>query len=77
MRTLEKLNQLHTIIAKIREELQNMVNRLVDTERKYSMEINIDKSHVMSVSRSNEPLQIKVDNRELKELIISNTLEVC
>ena len=45
-----------------------MVNRLVDTGRKYGMEINIDKSKVMRVSRSNELLQIKVNNRELKEV---------
>ena len=32
-----------------------MANRLVDTGRKYGMEINIDKSQVMRV-----PLQIKV-----------------
>ena len=32
------------------------------------MEINIDKSQVMRVSRSNESLQIKVNNRELKEV---------
>ena len=56
------------IIAKTQEELQDMVNRLVDTGRKYGMEINIDKSQVMRVSRSNESLQIKVNNRELKEV---------
>ena len=31
------------IIAKSQEELQDMVNRLVDTGRKYGMDINIDK----------------------------------
>ena len=46
------------IIAKTQEELQDMVNRLVDTGRKYDMEINIDKSQVMRVSSSNESLQI-------------------
>ena len=51
------------IIAKTQEELQDMVNRLVDTGRKYGMEINIDKSQVMRISRSNESLQIKVNNR--------------
>ena len=56
------------IIAKTQEELEDMVYRLVDTGRKYGMEINIDKSQVMSVSRSNESLQIKVNNRELKEV---------
>ena len=45
-----------------------MVNRLVNIGRKYGMEINIDKSQVMRVSGSNELLQIKVNNRELKEV---------
>ena len=51
------------IIAKTQEELQDMVNRLVDTGRKYGMEANIDKSQVMRVSRSNESFKIKVDNQ--------------
>ena len=45
------------------------MNRLVDTGRKYGMEINIEKSQVMIVSRSNESLWIKVNNRELKEVV--------
>ena len=48
-----------------------MVNRLVNTGRKYDMGINIDKSQVMRVSRSNDSLQIKLGNRELKKLILS------
>jgi len=57
------------ITATTQEELQDTVNRLVDTGRKkYAMEINIDKSQLMRVSRSNESLQIKVNNRELKEV---------
>ena len=56
------------IIAKTQEELQDMVNRLVDNESKNGMEINIDESQVMRVSRSNGPFQIKVNNRELKEV---------
>ena len=39
------------IIAKPQEELQDMVNRLVDTGKKYGMEINIGKS------TSNESIQ--------------------
>ena len=45
-----------------------MVNRLVGTGRKYDMEINIDKSQVMSVFSNDESLTIKVGNRELKEV---------
>ena len=47
------------IIAKTQEELQDMVNRLVNTGRKYGMEINIDKSQVMRVSRSNDHCRLK------------------
>jgi hypothetical protein len=58
----------HTaIIAKTQEELQDM-NRLVDTRIKYGMEINIDKSQVVRVSRSNQSLQIKVNIKKLKEV---------
>ena len=45
-----------------------MVNRLVETGRKYGMEININKSPVMRVYRRNESLQVKVNNRELKQI---------
>jgi len=48
------------IIAKFQEELLLMLNRLVETGRNYGMEISIDKSQVMRVSRSNELLWIKV-----------------
>ena len=34
------------IIEKIQEKLQDMVNRFINTGRKYGMEINIDKSQV-------------------------------
>ena len=44
-----------------------MVNRLVDTE-KYGMEIKLNKSQVMKVSRRNESLHIIVDNSVLKEV---------
>ena len=45
-------------IAKTQEEQQDMVNRLVDTGRKYGI-INIDKSQVMRVSRNNESCKLK------------------
>jgi Reverse transcriptase (RNA-dependent DNA polymerase). len=44
------------IIAKTQEELQDMVNRLVDTGRNYGMKININKSQAMKVSKRNESL---------------------
>ena len=35
------------IIAKAQEELQDMVKRLIDSGRKYGMEVNINKSQGM------------------------------
>ena len=56
------------IIATNQVELQDMVNRLVETGRNYGIKINTDKSLVMRVFRSNELLQIIVNNRELQEV---------
>ena len=41
---------------------------MVDTGRKYGMEINIDQSEVVIVSRNIELLHNKLNNRELKEV---------
>ena len=62
------------IIAKTQEEVQDMLNILIDTGRKYGMEINIDKSQVIIKSRRNESLWVKVGNREHKKLVILNNL---
>ena len=44
------------------------MKRLVDTRIKYGMEINIEKSQVMRVSRGNESMRIKLGKRELNEV---------
>ena len=65
------------IISKTQQEIQYIVNRLVDSGLKYGMEINSDKSQVMRLSRNNESLQIKVNNRDRKKLVFLNSMEVC
>ena len=40
------------IRAKTQEELQDIANKLVYTRKKCGMEINIDKSQVMRISRN-------------------------
>ena len=52
-----------------------MVNILVNTGRKYGMEINIDKSEAIRIFSRNELLCIKIGNREQKKLMIWNTLK--
>jgi hypothetical protein len=45
-----------------------MASRCFDTESKYGMEINMEQSQVMRVSRRNKSLYIKAGNREVKEV---------
>ena len=65
------------IIAKTQKEQQDMANRLDDPGKKYGIEINTDKSQVMRVSRSNESLQIKLSNKDPKEVDHSKCLGSC
>ena len=48
------------------EELQDIVNKLVG--RKYDMQINIVKSQVLGIYRSNASVKIRVGNTILKEV---------
>ena len=48
------------------EELQDIVNKLVG--RKYDMQINIVKSQVLGIYRSNASVKIRVGNRRLKKV---------
>ena len=45
-----------------------MTNTLIDTRRKYGVEVNIDNSKVMRIIRGYVALRIKVGNREIIEL---------
>ena len=42
---------LNRLVAKIQEELQDMVNRLADTGRKYDIQMNINKSQSIQEKR--------------------------
>ena len=54
-----RLEDEMAIIAKTQEDLQDMVNRLVDTGRKYDMEINTDNSQVTKALRINYSMRDK------------------
>ena len=56
------------LIARSQEELQEMMNRLVDTGRRYDMEINGDKCKVMLISREEGRVRIVVDGQELEQV---------
>jgi len=56
------------LMAHNEDELQIMVDSLVNTGKKYGMEINSAKSKVMMVSKGSKVLKIVVDGRPLEQI---------
>ena len=57
------------LLAKNEETLQAMMDRMVETGKSYGMDINIDKSKVMRISKRDKPLRIVVGNQELENVV--------
>ena len=55
------------LITKTEEELQEMMTSLVETGRRYGMEINVNKSKVMMIASNVEPLNIVIGNTRLEQ----------
>ena len=56
------------LITKTEEELQEMMTSLVETGRRYGMEINVNKSKVMMIASNVEPLNIVIGNTRLEQV---------
>jgi hypothetical protein len=56
------------LLAKEEKVLQDMINKLVEIERCYGMEINVDKTKVMRISRQSLPVKIMIDQKQLEIL---------
>jgi hypothetical protein len=48
------------LLAKEETILQSMIDKVIEAERGYGMEINVEKSKTMRISRQPTPLQIKI-----------------
>ena len=57
------------LLAKNEETLQAMMDRMVETGKSYGMDINIDKSKVMRISKRDKPLRIVMGNQELENVV--------
>ena len=55
-------------------ELQDMINRIIDVEIGYEMEINVDKTKVMRISRQTFPVHIMIDQKHLQNVEYLNYL---
>jgi hypothetical protein len=56
------------LLAKEEKVLQDMIDKLIEIGRCYGMEINVEKTKVMRISR--QPLQVKImiDQKQLENV---------
>jgi len=56
------------LIAKEEKVLQGMIDKLIEIERCYGMEINVEKTKVMRISRQPSPVTIVIDQKQLENV---------
>ena len=56
------------LMAKEETVLQNMIDKLIETGRYYGMEMNVEKTKVMRISRQPSPATITVDQKQLENV---------
>ncbi|PNF39172.1 hypothetical protein B7P43_G01317 [Cryptotermes secundus] len=55
-------------MAKEETVLQGMIDRLIKIGRCYGMEMNVEKTKVMKISRQPTPVTIKIDQKQLENV---------
>ena len=56
------------LMAKEETVLQGMIDKLIETGRYYGMEMNLEKTKVMRISRQPSPVTIKIDQKQLENV---------
>jgi len=57
--------------------LQGMIDKLIETGRYYSMEMNVVKTKVLRISRQPSPVTIKIDQKQLENVKCLNIWVAC
>jgi hypothetical protein len=56
------------LLAKVETVLQGMTDRLTEIGRCYGMEMNVEKTKVMRISRQPSPIKIMIDQKQLENV---------
>ena len=56
------------LLAKEEKVLQDMIDKLIETGRCYGMEMNVEKTEVMRISRQPFPVKIMIDPKQLENV---------
>ena len=65
------------LMAKEETVLQGMIDKLIETGRYYGMEINVEKTKVMRISRQLSPITITIDQKQLENVKCLNIWVTC
>jgi hypothetical protein len=65
--TLQYADDL-VLMAKEETVLQGMINKLIEIGRCYGMEMNVEKTKVMRISRQSSPVTIMIDQKQLENV---------
>jgi hypothetical protein len=60
----EKYAEVLVLLAMEEAVLQGMIDRLIETGRRYGLEMNVKESKVMRISRQPSLIQIRVDQKQ-------------
>ena len=55
-------------MAKEETVLQGMIDKLIEIGRCYGMEMNVEKTKVMSISRQPSPIKVMIDHKQLENV---------
>jgi hypothetical protein len=64
IRTVKYADDL-VLLAKEETVLQSMIDRLIEIGRRYGMQMNVEKTKVMRISRQSSPIKIMIDQNQL------------
>jgi ribosomal protein RSM22 (predicted rRNA methylase) len=56
------------LLSKEEKVLQDMIDKLIEIGRCYGMEMNVEKSEVMGISRQQSPVKIMIDQKQLENV---------
>ena len=65
------------LLAKEEKVLQDMFDKLIEIGRWYGMEMTVEKTKVMTISRQPFPVKIMIDQKQLEDVEFFNIWSAC
>ena len=76
---IQTVNYADKLLRMAKEEkvLQGMIDKLIEIGSCYGMEMNVEKTKVMRISRQPSPVTIMIDQKQLENVVYFNIWVAC